>query len=42
MVDISVQGVVKAFDSDKNILDGLSFDISEGEHVGLLGKIGAG
>lgn len=42
MVDISVQNVKKAFEEGKNILDGLSFEISEGEHVGLLGKNGAG
>ena len=42
MTDISFQNIVKAFEQDKNILDGLSFDILEGERVGILGKNGAG
>ncbi len=42
MVDISVQNIKKAFEEGKNILDGLSFEVNEGEHVGLLGKNGAG
>lgn len=42
MIDISVQNVVKAFEEGINILDGVTFDIHEGEHVGLLGKNGAG
>lgn len=42
MTDVSVQNIVKAFEQDKNILDGLSFDILEGERVGILGKNGAG
>ena len=42
MNDISVQNIVKAFEEDKNILDGLSFDITAGEKVGLLGRNGAG
>ncbi len=42
MIDISVKGIVKAFEEDKNILDGISFEINEGERVGLLGKNGAG
>lgn len=42
MIDISLTRVVKAFEEDKNILDGLSFDINEGERVGILGKNGAG
>lgn len=40
--DISVQRVVKAFEQDKNILDGLTFDVLAGERVGLLGRNGAG
>ncbi len=42
MTDISIQNIVKAFEQDKNILEGLSFDILEGERVGILGKNGAG
>jgi len=42
MADISVQKIVKAFEEDNNILDGLSFEVLEGEHVGLLGRNGAG
>ena len=42
MTDISVHNLIKSFEKGVNILDGLSFDITEGEHVGLLGKNGAG
>jgi ATPase subunit of ABC transporter with duplicated ATPase domains len=42
MTDISVQNIKKAFEEGKDILDGLSFEINEGEHVGLLGRNGAG
>ena len=42
MTDVSIQNIVKSFEQDKNILDGLSFDILEGERVGILGKNGAG
>ena len=42
MIDISVQNLVKSFDSDENILDGITFDVQSGERVGLLGKNGAG
>ena len=42
MVDISVQKIEKAFEEGSNILDGVTFDINEGEHVALLGKNGAG
>ena len=42
MVDISVKNLVKAFEEGKNILDGLSFEITAGERVCLLGKNGAG
>ena len=42
MIDISVTGLVKSFDLEKKILDGLTFQIDSGERVGLLGKNGAG
>lgn len=42
MTDISVNGLVKFFELGKNILDGLSFDIAEGERVGILGHNGCG
>lgn len=42
MTDISVKGLVKSFELGKNILDGLSFDIAEGERVGILGHNGCG
>ena len=42
MIDISVQGLVKSFEQDKNILDGLTFEINNGERVGILGRNGCG
>ena len=42
MIDISIQNVKKAFEEGNDILDGISFDVNEGERVGLLGKNGAG
>ena len=42
MTDISVNGLAKSFELGKNILDGLSFDIAEGERVGILGHNGCG
>ncbi len=42
MIDISVSGLVKSFDLEKRILDGLTFQVDTGERVGLLGRNGAG
>ena len=42
MIDISVQGLVKSFEQDKNILDGLTFEVNNGERVGILGRNGCG
>ncbi len=42
MIDISVKGLVKSFEQDKNILDGLSFEVNTGERVGILGRNGCG
>jgi len=42
MIDLSVKNLVKAFDADQNILDGLSFDVQAGERVGIMGRNGAG
>ena len=42
MIDIQVEGIVKSFEIGNNILDGLTFQIDQGERVGLLGRNGAG
>ena len=42
MIDISVSNLSKKFEVGKKILDGLTFQIDQGERVGLLGKNGAG
>ena len=42
MIDIGVSELVKSFDLEKKILDGLTFQIDTGERVGLLGRNGAG
>lgn len=42
MIEIQVEGLVKSFEIGKNILDGLTFQIDQGERVGLLGRNGAG
>ena len=42
MIDISVKNLIKSFDSERRVLDGISFDIQSGERVGLLGRNGAG
>ena len=42
MIDLTVKNLVKSFDADRNILDGLSFDVQAGERVGIMGRNGAG
>lgn len=42
MIDLTVKNLVKSFDQEKNILDGLSFDVQSGERVGIMGRNGAG
>lgn len=42
MIDLSVSNLVKEFEVGKKILDGLSFQVDQGERVGLLGRNGAG
>ena len=42
MIDIGVKDLVKAYEVDKNILDGLDLLVQQGERVGILGKNGAG
>ncbi len=42
MIDINISGLVKSFDLEKNVLDGITFQVDSGERVGLLGKNGSG
>jgi ATPase components of ABC transporters with duplicated ATPase domains len=42
MIDISVKDLVKSFEIGNHLLDGLSFDINEGERVGIMGRNGCG
>ncbi len=42
MIDISVNNLVKSFEVGSILLDGLSFDIHEGECVGIMGRNGCG
>ncbi len=42
MIDLSVRDLVKSYNADQNILDGLTFDIQAGERVGIMGRNGAG
>ncbi len=42
MVDISVTNLKKFFVIGENLLDGLSFEIQEGERVAILGRNGCG
>ena len=42
MIDISVKNLTKFFVIGENLLDGLSFEIQEGERVAILGRNGCG
>ena len=42
MIDIAVKSIKKYYDENHIILDQLSFDVYEGEKIGLLGNNGAG
>ena len=42
MIDISVKDLKKSFEVGHPVLDGLSFDITAGERVGILGANGCG
>ncbi len=42
MIDIQINNVSIEFEVGKKILDGLSFQVDQGERVGLLGRNGAG
>ncbi len=42
MVDISVKNLTKFFVIGENLLDGLSFEVQEGECVAILGRNGCG
>ena len=42
MTDITVTSLVKSFEIGTNVLDGLSFQVEAGEHIGILGPNGCG
>lgn len=42
MIDLSVSDVVKSFQIGETVLNGVTFQINEGERVGILGKNGSG
>ena len=42
MIDISVKNLTKFFVIGENLLDGLSFEVQEGECVAILGRNGCG
>jgi ATPase subunit of ABC transporter with duplicated ATPase domains len=42
MIDVSVNNLIKSFTIGDNLLDGLSFQVNDGERVGILGRNGCG
>ena len=42
MIDISINNLVKSFEIGSPVLDGLSFNVTTGERVAILGKNGCG
>lgn len=42
MIDISIRDLKKAYDDGVDILNGLTFDVQAGEHIGILGRNGCG
>ena len=42
MIDVSVKDLVKFFVIGENLLDGITFDVQEGERVAILGRNGCG
>ncbi len=42
MIDLSVQKIRIAFEKGNDILKGVTFDVTAGEHIGILGRNGAG
>ena len=42
MAEITISGVTKSFTQDRVVLDDVSFQVDQGERVGLLGGNGAG
>lgn len=42
MIDITVSNLTKGFEIGENVLDGLSFSVTAGERIGILGRNGCG
>ena len=42
MIDISINNLVKSFEIGSPVLDGLSFNVTTGERIAILGKNGCG